>query len=148
MAEFAVKTAQRKHAIWQNYDALSEGRCEWSSSGEKAGRSWSLEKLWSPFFCELIAKLTDRHFMHPVEVVMRGDDHRTARALTCIASVMANRLKRPSVDLLQTIVTELFLVGFSQTSHPRLANYMTFATIYSVLKLDKNWLQTKSAKTT
>ena len=35
MAEFIVKTAQRKHAIWQNFDALSEARCVWSSSGEK-----------------------------------------------------------------------------------------------------------------
>ena len=35
MAEFIVKTAQRKHAILQSYDALSEARCVWSSSGEK-----------------------------------------------------------------------------------------------------------------
>ena len=45
-------------------------------------------------------------------------------------------------------VTELFLVRFSQTSHPRLGYYNTFATVCLVLKSDKNWLQTKPAKTT
>ena len=35
MGEFIVKTAKQKHAIWQSYDALSEARCIWSSSGEK-----------------------------------------------------------------------------------------------------------------
>ena len=76
--------------------------------------------------------------MHPVEVVTRGNGHITARALTCIASVTADQLRRQSVDQLQTIVMEPFLVGFLQTSHSRLANYITFAMVYSVLKSDKN----------
>ena len=38
------------------------------------------------------------------EVAMHGDGHRTARALTCITGITADRLKRRSVDLLQTIV--------------------------------------------
>ena len=41
---------------------------------------------------------------------------------------------------------EAFLVRFSQTSHPRLASYKTFATVYSVFKSDKSWLQTKPTK--
>ena len=76
--------------------------------------------------------------MLPVKVVMHGDGHRTAHALTCIAGVTADRLKRRSVDKFQTIVTEPFLVGFSQTSHPRLANYNTFAVVCSALISDKN----------
>ena len=43
-------------------------------------------------------------------------------------------------------VTESFLFGFSPTSHPPLANYKAFATVYLLLKLDINWLQTKPAK--
>ena len=43
---------------------------------------------------------------------------------------------------------ESFLVGFSQTSHPHLGYYNTFATVYLFFKSDKNWLQTKTTKTT
>ena len=32
-------------------------------------------------------------------------------------------------------VTESFLFGFSPTSHPRLANYKAFATVYFVFKI-------------
>ena len=59
MGEFIVKTAQRKHVIWQSYDALSEARCVWSSPGEKLVVLGPWRSYESPFFFELIAKLTD-----------------------------------------------------------------------------------------
>ena len=106
----------------------------------RAGASGALlEKSWSflvpgeatkPILFRVDCQAHRRHFMHPVELVMRGIGHRTALALTCIADVTADRLKRRSVDWLRAIVTEPFLVGFSQTTHPRLADYKTFATVY------------------
>ena len=39
MAEFIVKTAQQKHAIWQSYDALTEARCVWPD-GALLERNW------------------------------------------------------------------------------------------------------------
>ena len=57
-----------------------------------------------------------------------------------ISSVQPSSLRgeRRSLGLFRTTVTESFLFGFSPTSHPRLANYKAFATVYFSLKLDKN----------
>ena len=86
--------------------------------------------------------------MHTVEVATRDDRHRTTHALTCIAGVTADWSRCWCVGKLRTTVTESFLVGFLQTSHPHLGYYNSFATVYLFLKSDKNWLQTKPAKTT
>ena len=48
------------------------------------------------------------------------------------------RGERRSVGYFRTTVTESFLFGFSPTSHPRLANYKAFATVYFSLILDIN----------
>ena len=42
------------------------------------------------------------------------------------------------VLFLACVYTESFLFGFSQASHPRLANYKAFAMVYFVLKSDIN----------
>ena len=41
---------------------------------------------------------------------------------------------------------EPFLIGCLQTKYRRLGNYKTFPTVYSPLKSDLKWPQTKSAK--
>ena len=51
----------------------------------------------------------------------------------------SQRGERRNGSEFQTTVTESF-------RHPRFANYKAFATVYFVLKLDINWLQTKPAK--
>ena len=69
---------------------------------KKAGRSWSLEKLQSPFFFELIAKLTDAISC-------------TESKSLCVVMVIEQRVLWPAlpasrpIDKLQTIVLEPFL---------------------------------------
>ena len=56
------------------------------------------------------------------------------------------RGERRSIGQFRTTVTESFLFGFSPTSHPRLANYKAFATVYFVLKLDIHLTSNKARK--
>ena len=148
MAEFIAKTAQRKHAMWQRYDALSEARFVWSSSGEKlvvlgpwrsyeahSFSSWLLS-LPTPFN----APSRSRYSWWWSQNSACFDLHRRRHGRSTETS------KRRLIS--NWIVTEPFLVGFSQTSHPHLANYKTFATMYLVLVSDKSWLQTKPAMAT
>ena len=50
----------------------------------------------------------------------------------------SRRGERRSVGYFRTIVTESFLLGFSSTSHSRLANETGFATVCLFLKSDTN----------
>ena len=51
-----------------------------------------------------------------------------SQALCVVSGEASANFERP--------VTESFLFGFSPTSHPRLATYKAFATVYFSLKLD------------
>ena len=115
----------------------------------KAGRSWSLEKLRSPFFFELIAKFIDAISLTQLKslrVAMNIEQH--------VLFWPASPSSRPidwdgeASTKFKRLSRSHFLSDSRKKSHPRLANYNTFATVYSVLKSDKNWLQTKPAKTT
>ena len=114
----------------------------------KAGRSWSLEKLRSSFFFELIATFID------AISCTQSKSLRVAMDIEQRVLWPASPASRPidwdveASTTFKQLLWSYFSFGFSQTSHPRLANYNTFPTVYSVLKSDQNWLQTKPAKTT
>ena len=76
---------------------LSEGRCVWSSSGEKLVvlGPWRSYEAHS-FLSWLLSSLTPFHSPSRSRNAWRW--HRTACALTCIAIVTADRLRRRSVD--------------------------------------------------
>ena len=111
----------------------------------KAGRSSSLEKLRSPFFFELLAKLTDAISCTQSTLLCMAMDMEES-ALTCIAGITADRLRRRSVDELQTIVMESFLVEFSQTIHPCLANDNTFCNRVFRIKIGQKLISNKARK--
>ena len=54
-----MKTAQQKHAIWQSFNAVYEGRCLWSFSGQKLAVLGPWRSYKGPFVFESVAKLFD-----------------------------------------------------------------------------------------
>ena len=103
-----------RSSLWKLHSksmSFGQGMTLWvraGASGALLEKSWSFlvpGKATKPILFRVDCKVHWRHFMHPVEIFTCGDGHRTARALTSIASVTADRLRRRCVDELQTIVT-------------------------------------------
>ena len=101
------KVCSWRSSLWKLHSesmSFGKGIALWvraGASGALLAKSWSFlvpGEATNPILFRVDCYVHWRHFMHPVEVVTRGNGHRTALALTCIASVTADRLRRRSID--------------------------------------------------